>query len=193
MRTNLNDMTSDIMAEARIGKNRSQQYMARALGRSLTTIQNWESGISIPKLSDMGAWFGALGVNPMRSCLNYLHPDLYKNLTQASSQKEIDDALLFYIQNIASDHEKRELAFCIFGETGSSWPAQLDELTARNHLPIAHRINIARITVETYCMIRELGKLRGLDHVMPDIENVERAIENCKESVRNGRTEYLNA
>lgn len=69
MRTNLNDMTSEIMAEARIGKNRSQQYMAKALGRSLTTIQNWESGISIPKLSDMGAWFGALGVNPMRSCL----------------------------------------------------------------------------------------------------------------------------
>ena len=192
MDRDLNDMTAEIMAEARIGKNRSQQYMAKSLGKSLTTIQNWETGISTPKLSDMAAWFGTLGINPMRSCLNYLHPDQYKDLTQDSNQKEIDDALLYYIQNIASDHEKRELAFCIFGETGSSWPAQLDELTARNHLPIAHRINIARITVETFCMIQELGKLRGMDHVMPDIENVERAIENCKDSVRNGRSDYQN-
>lgn len=192
MRINLNDMTSEIMAQARIGKNRSQQYMAKTLGRSLTTIQNWEAGISTPKLSDVGSWFDALGVNPMRSCLNYLHPDRYKNLAQASSQKEIDEALLFYIQNIASDHEKRELAFCIFGETGSSWHAQLDELTARNHLPIAHRINISRATIETYGIMRELGTLRGIDHVMPDIENVDRAIENCKDSVRNGRSEYQN-
>lgn len=188
----LGEMTSDLLLNARVRKEKSQQYMADRLGRSLSTIQNWENGASVPKMTDVLDWFGILGINPLRACLDYVHPCTYSGIAPDSDIEEIDIALMHYLRNIASERERRELAFCIFGPTGSSWAAQLDELTARNHLPIAQRVSISRITVETYGLARDTGRLRRTDHILPDIDNVERAIENCKDSVRNGRSDYQN-
>lgn len=188
----LGGMTSRLLIEARIDKRKSQRYMAARLGVSLSTVQNWENGVSAPKMTDILDWFNVLGLNPLRACLDCIHPCIYEELSPDSDIEKIDKALSHYLRNVASERERRELAFCIFGPTGSSWAAQLDELTARNHLPIAHRVSISRITVESYGMNKATGNLRGMDHILPDIENVERAIENCKDSVRNGRSDYQN-
>ena len=192
MNSRLSELSSDLLTSGRTKKGKSQAFMAKRMGRSLTTIQNWEAGISVPRLSDIFIWYNCLGVNPLRACLEYLHPDLYKGLTAKSDMAKIDDALLNYIKNVAPEHERRELAFCIFGETGSSWSAQLDELTARNHLPIRDRISISKLTVGAYETAKDLGRLRGTDHVMPDIKNVTRAISCCTAAATEGKDDYQN-
>ena len=192
MEYRLEKLTSDMLADSRARKRKSQQYMAKKLSKSLTTIQNWEAGTTVPKMTDMFRWFNALGINPLRACLEYVHPTVYKGIRGDDDIEKIDKALLHYIQNVAPEHERRELAFCIFGETGSSWSAQLDELTARNHLPIQDRISISKMTVDAYELDAATGKLRCDSKIMPDIQNVRGAIARCMECAKDGKDAYQN-
>ena len=192
MEYRLEKLTSDMLADSRICKQKSQQYMAKERGKSLSTIQNWETGATVPKMTDMLRWFNVLGINPLRACLEYVHPVIYKGIHDGDDIGKIDKALLHYIQNVAPERERRELAFCIFGETGSSWSAQLDELTARNHLPIQDRISISKMTVDTYELDSAIGKLRCDDKILPDIQNVKDAISKCTECAKDGKDAYQN-
>ncbi len=186
------ETTAELLSSARLHKKKSQPYMARCLGRSLSTVQNWENGTSVPKLTDIFDWFSVLGINPLRACLECIHPCTYKGISPEDDIRKIDTALLHYLSHVAPEHERRELAFCIFGPTGSSWSAQLDELTARNHLPISYRINISQTTVTDFILARSSGTLRAKECIMPDIENVSRAIDLCLASVLDGKDEYQN-
>ena len=184
MEYRLEKLTSDMLADSRIFKQKSQQYMAKELGKSLSTIQNWEAGTTVPKMTDMLRWFNVLGINPLRACLEYVHPVIYKGIHAGDDIEKVDKALLHYIQNVAPERERRELAFCIFGETGSSWSAQLDELTARNHLPIQDRISISKMTVDTYELDSAIGKLRCDDKILPDIQNAQSVQKTEKMPIR---------
>ena len=49
----LGETTAELLSNARLHKKKSQPYMARCLGRSLSKVQNWENGTSIPRLTDI--------------------------------------------------------------------------------------------------------------------------------------------
>lgn len=178
-----------LLIHSREQAHKTQRYMAKALRRSIQTIQNWEYGISAPDVLDFQAWFEVLGMNPLFYILTLLSPDVYSDTDEDT---QIETALLHYIKNVAPERERRELAFCIFGETGSSWSAQLDELTARNHLPIQDRISISKMTVDTYELDSAIGKLRCDDKILPDIQNVKGAISKCTECAKDGKDAYQN-
>lgn len=191
-RTITTDSLALILAKSRLQCDKSQKAMAKALGKSLGTIQNWESGLSIPNLIDMLDWFNVLGLNPLRYVLNFIHAETFGDLQVNKSDEEIDKALDKYITSIATMSDKRKLAFSIFGSTGSSWSSQLDMICALNHLPIIDRVSIAESIYNLYEMKESLDMLRSTEHIKPDMLKLRSAIDNCKRSVMEGKNEYSN-
>ena len=179
-----------LLAKARLNAGFSQKQMAKLLGRSVSTIQNWESGYVCPSFFDTMDWFEVLGINPMRYLLNYLYPLKYENLNTLSNDiaeiEKTKSALNYYIDNIASDSEILKIAFNVLGETGSSWNSQLDMLTAHNHLPLTHRIFVAQQVLDAFLLAKARNVLNCADQIMPDIEELERAVISAKQSIIEG-------
>jgi hypothetical protein len=184
------DNLAFILSSSRCEANKSQKYMAQSLGRSVGTIQNWEAGIGAPNLLDTLEWFDVLGLNPLRYMLNFVYPDTYMDLSAASSDEDIRAALLHYINDVASASEIRKLSYSIFGNTGSSWLAQLDMLTAHNHTSMRSRVNAAQTILDSYEMETARGELVGSQNILPDKENLRTAINDGKNAVLNGQTGY---
>lgn len=168
------------LSRSRTELNKSQKYMAQALGKSVGTIQHWEDGIGSPNLLDFLEWFNVLGLNPMRYLLDFLYPDTFEGI---ESSDEIRQALIGYLKDNAPDSEIKKLAFCIFGNTGSSWHSQLDMLCAHNHTPMQSRISVASAITTNYAIAQSLDKLECTDHIMPDINNLKDSIDKAIQSV----------
>lgn len=181
-----------ILAKSRESCGKSQKYMARAMGKSIGTVQNWEYGYSSPSIIELVEWFDVLGLNPLRHLLNALHPDQYKELTKDSESDEIRNAVIYWISDIASDAAVRKLAYCMFGETGSSFEGQLDEWCALNHLPLMDRINVADNISSLYSLRKMRNELRGNDHIQPNIDNLNECIYASKVAVINNKEDYTN-
>lgn len=54
-----------LLIHSREQAHKTQRYMAKALRRSIQTIQNWEYGISAQYVLDFQAWFEVIGMNPL--------------------------------------------------------------------------------------------------------------------------------
>lgn len=166
--------TAGLLAATRTRCNRTQQYMARMMGKSLSTIQNWESGTSSPRLQDVWAWFSRLGVDPVHALLVFLHPNIYR--IPISDTKKTDRALRHYVENIASERERQEMAFCLL--CGNSWSAQLDLLTAFNRLPAKDRRLILDIIIDAYEM-----EVSSPDGIQPDIQNLRNEADRLMRTI----------
>lgn len=180
-----------MLSASRISVKKSQKYMAKALQKSLGTIQNWENGYSIPNAIDLIDWFDVLGLNPLRFILDFLHPDYFKNLNGDVDDNMVDSALQYYISDIAPASDKRKLSFCIFGNTGSSWTAQLNMLTAHNHTTMRSRVSVAQSIYDNFEMEKARGELKYLNNTMPDENNFKNAIEQARESVFSAKDGYV--
>lgn len=180
-----------MLSASRISVKKSQKHMAKALQKSLGTIQNWENGYSIPNLIDLLDWFDVLGLNPLRFILDFLHPDYFQNLNGTVEDNVVDSALQYYISDIAPASDKRKLSFCIFGNTGSSWSAQLDMLCAHNHTTMRSRVNVAQTIYDNYNMEKARNELVYTDNAMPDEINLHEAISKGKQSVFDGKIGYV--
>lgn len=179
-----------ILSTARNKVGVSQRSMAKLIGKSFSTVQNWESGVSTPNLWDVIHWFDVLGVNPMRSFLNLQSPEIFDFLSASNNDDELKKSLLSYINGTASTDEIRKLCFCILGNTGSSWHAQLDMLTAHNHLPMQNRVVISRAIYDSYQMCKANDTLVCPENIAPDEKNLLHAIESGKDSASQGQNRY---
>lgn len=177
-----------LLIHSREQAHKTQRYMAKALRRSIQTIQNWEYGISAPDVLDFQAWFEVLGMNPLFYILTLLSPDVYSDTDEDT---QIETALLHYIKNVAPASEKRKLAFCIFGNSGSSWSSQLDEFTAINCCSMRTRVTVSQAVYDSYVMEKAQGKLLTTDKVKPDLANLKSAIDAGRKSAMNGNTGYI--
>ena len=83
-----------ILSTARNKVGVSQRSMAKLIGKSFSTVQNWESGVSTPNLWDVIHWFDVLGVNPMRSFLNLQSPEIFDFLSASNNDDELKKSLL---------------------------------------------------------------------------------------------------
>lgn len=176
-----------VLAKSRTEQNRSQKYMAKAMHRSIGTVQNWEYGLSAPNVLELCEWFDVLGVNPLRYILDILHPNEYSCVGESADDAVIKSALEKYLLEIATDRERRELAFCIFGKNGSSWHFQLEMFCALNHLPLIDRVNLADSVANLYEMHESRGELWAETQIKPDIDGLKDAVALCKDYVRNGK------
>lgn len=182
---------AQMLKESRQNSGKTQRQMAKALGRSVQTIQNWESGYSIINIIDFQSWFEVIGVNPFRYILNYLEPVLFGDTDSMADDTRVDEALSYYLFSIAPMSEKRKLAYCMFGHTGSAWSSQLDMLTAHNLCTLRTRVNVSRTIYDSYIMEEAQGLLNTSTTVRPDLDNLKAAIEAGQESVIKGNTGYV--
>lgn len=179
-----------ILAKSRNDANKSQRYMANKLGKSVGTIQNWESGYSAPTVIETIEWFNAIGIEPLRYILDFLYPDKYNSLTPEDNDAEIEAALLNYVSKVANHSNKRMIAYCIFGRTGSSWESQLNMICALNHLPLMDRVNIAQNIYDLFLIRKSQNTLINIKNIMPNLTDLKNAIESCKKSVYEGKKGY---
>jgi len=163
------DALSKIWRKAREDAGRSQDYMARKLGVSKKTVQNWESGMSIPNQVMALEWFEVLGIQPLPYYLRALYPQAFDD------SKNVETALIQYVRML-SPEAKAKLLFVIYGEHGSSFSELIEMLTAHFHTPDANRITVAQNICTNFEIAQATDSIIKPDSVMPDIKILKNAI-----------------
>lgn len=177
----------EMWRKSRYDSGLSQEEVARRLGVSRRTVQNWEDGLSSPSQLMGFKWFKALGLPPLPYYLEVLYPDFYENRTRG--EKEVLAQLTEIIKGCTpADREK--LLFILSGAHGSSPEAVLDLVVAHLQCPIRERIGAATQTVALYKLCEQLGELSQPSGIRPDTEKIETAINKAAEAVRKGNSGY---
>lgn len=180
-----------IWVNSRVDAGKTQDYMAKGLGISTKTIQNWENGVTAPDFFMGSEWFRVLGINPLPYYLSFVFPDLFADISPNDSDDSIEQALMILIKN-STAIEKRELLYLMAGRHGSSWYSLLQMFTAHCHTSMKSRIGVARNILENYEIEAATGQLVCPTNIQPDIEMLRNAVEEGKKSVISGNFGYTN-
>lgn len=182
---------AQIWSVSRMNAGKTQEYMAKGLGVSKKTVQNWENGATAPDFFMGSEWFRVLGINPLPYYLSFVFPDLFADISPDDSDDSIEQALILLIKN-STAVEKRELLYLMAGRHGSSWYSLLQMFTAHCHTSMRSRIGVARNILDNYEIESATGQLVCTSNVQPDIEMLRGAIEEGKRSVMAGNSGYTN-
>lgn len=166
----------------------SQDAIAKKLGVSKKTVQNWESGASSPSQVMGFRWFNALGIQPMPYYLSVLYPG-FGDIPAEPTDKEVD----IYLQKLTGGlpaRSKRELLYLLSGYHGSSVAGILELMTAHLQAPLRDRVNVAQSVATNYELAEASGRIRCPGHVQPNMELLQLMIEKGKGAVLEGKEEY---
>lgn len=175
--------------ESRESVGKSQDYMAKALGVSKKTVQNWESGTSCPSQQKGFEWFTVLGVQPMPYYLKLLYPYEFDRIKPGANDKDVGIALLTLISNLTED-QKRKLLYILQGCHGSSPICILEMLTAYLQTPLDYRLNVAASIAVNYEVSEAKGILKNPAHVQPNMDLLNLAIKRGRQAVIDGKGSY---
>lgn len=167
----------------------SQMDLAKALGKSVGTIKNWENGLGAPDFPALLEWFDRCGVETEKCLMAIYDPSKYERIYHPKKDSETLLALQEYLKHEDAAYLKR-LYYNVFCDTGSDWHAQLDMLTAVNKLPLSDRIASAQVYLDNY-LIRQARNEVEAPHIEPDLECLKDAIKSAKTSVCNGQDSYF--
>ena len=182
----ISDRFAEMWRISRQDAGKSQEYMAKALGVSKKTIQNWEEGTSCPNQAKGFEWFNVLGLQPLPYYLQLLYPS-FTGLEPNSSDQDIDKALTDLILSLPTD-SKRKILYIANGLHGSSPAAVLNMIIADLNTPLRARLNIALTIISNYELSKNLGETS--DYIQPDMELLKLAYERSFESVKNNQSHY---
>ncbi len=167
---------------------KSQEYMALELDVTRRTIANWESGVSEPSVSQSIAWFKLADKNPIPYLLQLTYPEMDK-----ISRKDDDSRILSALMQIINDMPAegvRQLMYLFFGDHGSSPRAVLQMITAHLQTPMKDRISHGQLIATDYELAKRTGTIARPDHVQPDSDCLNSAIEAAKNAVEKNAKEY---
>lgn len=82
-RIELSDRIAQMWLKSRSDAGWSQDRVAKALGVSKKTVQNWESGEASPNFRIALEWFDALGVPMYPYIMELLYPDEIEGITDS--------------------------------------------------------------------------------------------------------------
>lgn len=184
------DKVANMLVRSRTDAGLSQRQMAKALGKSIKTISNWEKGYGSPDAVTQMEWFDVCGLNELPYLLAKNYPEIYTDLSITSDLKDIKAAIIKYIQDISDEGEIRQLAFCMFGNTGSSWKQQLNMLTAHNHCSMRSRVSVAQNIYDNYNIEKIKGELVCPDNIQPDMNALKAATNKGRDAIFNGHDGY---
>lgn len=176
-----------MLSKSRNDAGVSQKTMAQALGKSVNTIQNWESGIGCPNFLDLEDWFEFLGLSLDKYMMEYKYPKL--NNYSNASRSEILSRVTKYLNDM-TENGLRMLEFNMIGKTGSNFLHQNNLACMYNHLPLKYRIVIAITILENFNLVNSLNELICKDDIMPNIEAVGDVILAAKKAVYAGKNGY---
>ena len=179
-------IVSNILLNARLDAGVSKKDIAKALGKTERTIQNWESGFN-PSFLDICLWFQAIE----KSAWTYIQCAIY-NHDVHYSEAYSDDCRKNLIQyfSTAEISEIRKVCYIIFGKHGSNWHAMLEALFEHSCSPLAQRVISARSILVSYSVDADHTELVAMDNISPDIYNLRRCIELGTEAAKHGKTSY---
>lgn len=178
----ISERFAEMWRKSRSDAGKSQEYMARALGVSKKTIQNWEDGTSSPSQLKGFEWFDVLGLQALPYYLRLLYPEQFNTITAESTDAEIEDAIITYVKAATPDL-KRKLLYLLVGQHGSSATAIMEMMTAHLHTPLRSRLNVALSIKTNYEIAEKRGEIIRPDVVPADIEHLNFAIELAKEAI----------
>lgn len=188
------DRLASLLADARYKCEVSQAQLAKELGITKKTVQNWEAGISAPTLLQTLEWFRVLGVNPFPYLQAFIYPGILKENVIGKDSKVLREELHERIDNL-SDLEVQDLLYILGGKHGSSPYAYLQMALANLQTPIGDRQTVANIIQNNYRNASAMGTLVAPDDVQPDMEALDQAIQQGIQAFRkrsNGYTGYFN-
>ena len=188
-RYDLAERFANMWVKSRTDAKKSQEYMAKALGVSRKTIQNWEEGFSCPSQEKGFEWFIALDLQPLPYYLEVLYPTEFHNISGTVSDEAIEDALITVIHDLPPA-SKRKLLYLLYGDHGSDPIALLELFNAYLQVPLKDRLNLASSTVTNYQVAQSMGNIIHTDHIQPDINVLASSFNKAKEAVMQGKTTY---
>lgn len=185
----ISERLANMWCRSRADSGKSQEYMAKALGVSKKTIQNWEDGTSSPSHRKAFEWFDALGVPPLPYYLDLLYPDIMARLAADPTEDVITETLITAVSHLGSE-QKKKLLYLFLGEHGSSVTGILELMTAHLQSPLRDRISIAQSVVVNYRFAEKTGSIIRPDDIQPDLDLLSYSIEQGTEAVINGKKGY---
>lgn len=182
----LADQIASTLKRSRNTANKSQEYMAKALGVTRKTIQNWEDGSSCPSQIQAYEWFNALCIPPQSYYLELLYPDL--NCETAADGCTED--LLKLVSDLPQ-HMQQKLFFILSGSHGSSPASVIDMTVANLQTPLKDRLNICQNVITNYEIAESIGDLND-SSVKIDIKKLKETFINAVKAVKTRRNSYTN-
>lgn len=182
----LNERFAYMYRKTREDAGKSQDYMARAMGVSKKTIQNWEDGTSSPNQVKSFEWFEILNLQPLPYYLDALYPGRFDT---NNDDAVIMDSIIKIVSALPSD-AKKKLLFLIAGNHGSSTIGMLELATAHLHVPLDRRINIAQSVATNYELSQYQDTLVCPDQIQPNMTTLLNSIELGKRAVIKGEPSY---
>ena len=178
--------TSAMLARARMDSGATQEELAKALGKTLHTIQKWETNYD-PSFLDVCTWFRVLNM----PAWTYIHCMLYptERLTFLEGDEKRREEVVTYLSSTGSA-ELRKIFYLVAGMHGSYWLAVLEMMFEHVCSPLAQRVISARSVLIGYQLEQENQQLLKTDHIMPDIENLNRCIVLGTEATKKGLPAY---
>ena len=183
----ISDRFAEMWRKSREDAGKSQAYMAKAMGVSKKTVQNWEQGISCPAQDRAFEWFQVLGLQPLPYYLQLLFPDEFES--DQHDDEEVQSALMRILQSYTPEL-RRKLLYFLSGEHGSSPFALIEMTTAHLQSPLRDRINVAQSIAINYELAKDAGMLKQPDDVQPNMQVLNNAIELGKQAFRDGSDSY---
>ena len=184
----VNDRFATMWQKSRADAGKSQEYVAKALGVSKTTVQNWEQGLSCPNQRQGFEWFKALGLPPMPYYMSLLYPEFNSDLS-VMNDDQVDVALLALMKDLPTD-VKRKILYIATGKHGSSPLGILELMVAHLQLPLQARVSSAVALRTNYEVAEACHALVGTDEITPNIEVIEKAYAAAKKAVKEQKTSY---
>ena len=183
---NISELASKILSRSRVDSGKTQLYMAKAMGKSERTIQNWES-TGEPSFLEICYWLHILDKN----FWDYASDVLYHNEstgTDKMNQELREDLQQYFIK--ADIKELRKLCHLIVGGYGSYWNAVLEMMMAHVCTPLYQRVMTARTILISYELDSNENSSQKIDHILPDIDNLKRCIDLATAAAKEGKNFY---
>lgn len=186
----ISEKFANMWTRSRTDANKSQDYMAKALGVSRQTIQNWEKGLGCPNQMMGFKWFDVLGLQPLPYYLQLFHPAM-DGISVNSDDDQIKEALIKCIEDSTPD-QRRKLLYLFYGDHGSSPSGIIELMTAHLHTPLRDRITIANTVLASYDLAEALDELVQPDHIRPNTTLLKDSLLNALKAVKNKNHSYMN-
>lgn len=167
----------------------SQEKVALELGIAKRTVQNWERGISAPTLPQAIQWFRVMKVAAMPYFLQFMFPDI-----EGISPKDDDETIkkdLIKLIEIMPSEGIRQLMYLFYGNHGSSPRSVMNMITAHLQTPLKDRYSHACTILNDYKLYNDKIETTHPEHIQPDVQALETAINQSRESILNNQNNYI--
>ncbi len=179
---------AEALRATRNESGKSQEYMAFELNVTRRTIVNWENGVSEPSISQAILWFKLVDKSPIPFLLQNVYPEM-----DGISYKDENDRILASLIQIINDlpaESIRQLMYLFFGNHGSSPRAVLQMINAHLQTPMKDRIAHGQLVATNYELAAKTNSLAHPEHIQPDLECLNDAIDSAKSAVKKKANQY---